>query len=312
MPADAVSPELLRRIQRGLAGTSRTMIEQFLRYSGVPAGTGDTKGEITKRVIRYVTEGRLRADAVARAVVEFREFSNKAIFLYSIDRGRLGNLEDRLPRYVETWSKARIAEDPVATVVSYSCIDGTLARVSFAEQHKKPHFDFEAGRISTVPVVKVVVLDVETDTGFVTLRYDPPEQLNPHRGSRLGYYSYFVERAQELTRSPLTPFDISKALLSIDGGKLVRTPYGRARTDDGQIDLAATADYRTMDIYPAILPKIATKQSGRYIWLEDASEEELLRDVPTDISAAASMVRFTKDVVAPEVAYVLGKIRAHS
>ncbi len=40
--------------------------------------------------------------------------------------------------------------------------------------------------------------------------------------------------------------------------------------------------------------------------------EQLMRDVPTDINAQTDMVRFTTDVVPPEVEYVLGQIRAYA
>jgi hypothetical protein len=310
MAKDSVDAAVLKRIERVLNGSSRTVVEYFLRYSKLPAGTGDTKSEIDKRVIRYLKEGKFEPEALARDIVGLREYSNKSVFLYSVPKAKLDNVVRRLPNKVKSWSETEIAFEPENPTVSYSIVEGELAHVSFAETHAKPRFNYEAGTIRRIPVTKVVVLDIELDTGFVTLRYDPPEQLGPHGADRFGYYKAYRDRAEEILKTPLHEFSIERAMAKLDGSDLVSVPHGKVLTDDGHIALTTGSDYRTMAVYGSILPEIAAREFGRYIWLENAAGGALLRDVPTELNSRIAMVRFTNDVVPAEVAYVLGQIRA--
>jgi hypothetical protein len=173
----------------------------------------------------------------------------------------------------------------------------------------------------------VIVLEVELKSGFITIRYDPPETLKPHK-SRIAYYQDYVTKASKLLGTPLEQFPLRDVLLALEESPLVRLPSGRVRTADGQVDLKSRQpdpDYRSMALYEDVQEEMTVKDSGRYIWLSDpaakklrgrrkqiSSVEELMRDVPTHIDARTSMVRYTTDVVPPEVAYVLGQIRTNA
>ena len=91
----------------------------------------------------------------------------------------------------------------------------------------------------------------------------------------------------------------------------MRLPSGTFLTADGRIDLA-DEDYRGMTVYEAVKQASVTKHSGRYFWRPEddlgheleAERKGLLREVHTEIQAYPAMVRFTADVVRPEVEYV--------
>jgi hypothetical protein len=92
---------------------------------------------------------------------------------------------------------------------------------------------------------------------------------------------------------------------------------GRGSTIDGRIDILASGpDVRAMPAFQAVRPSIAVRDSGRYVWLPGDSTQNgaprLLREVPTEIHAGTSMVRFTRDSLVQEVRYVLGQIQAHA
>lgn len=312
-------------LRAGLQRASRIIVVQYLRYRGLPAGTNDTKKQIIDRVLRYIKDAALTVDAVWQAVIDFEEHSNKSVFLLEADPEKLRTAADGdLPERVPDLLHARIRHAPAEPVVSYSYVDELELRISFSEVHSKPHYDYDAGTIDSVPLTKVIALTAELETGFVALRLDPPEVMNPHKGS-VRYHQFYVERAMQILGCTLSQFSIDTALLKIEQSDLVRLPYGRMGLDDGRVDLQTQDDYRHMDVYGGVWEEARIKQKGRYIWLKTEDPRRsgvqeqtlpvatgLLRDIPTDIYAGSSMVRFTKDVLPQEVEYVVGQIRAHA
>lgn len=305
---DQPSKAQLDHLKQGLSAASRVVVEQYLRYKKL-TGVGDSKTNIGKRLIEHVEKGRLSFTEAAKAVIDFQEFSNKTVCLYTMNPAKAASVKERLTKVVDSWEKATIVQRPGGPLVSYSIINGDVVHVSFAEPHQKPHADYQAREITTVEVTKVIVLEANLKTGAALIRFDPPELLVPHDGGRYAYFKFYEQRAGAILGGPLTSVDLTPALGALTGSKLFHTPYGQTRTDDGKLSIAAEIDYREMGVYPAIQPEIAVTVKGRYIWLcSQAPNGAILRDVPTEIDGPAGYVRFTKDVLSTEVEYVLGQV----
>jgi hypothetical protein len=302
----------------GLRLASGVQLKYFLRYHRLPAGMNDGRIDVIERVLGYVASGKLAGEAVDRAIVEFLEYRNKRVYLYKVDPAALERtLATSLTRRIGNWSEARIEAQPDAPRQNYAYVDPRHVRVTFSETHRHPAIRLADERVGWRRVGKVIVLDVNRSTGFVTMSYDPPGRIHPHGRRPLDYYAHYRTKAEELLGGPLSPFPLHRALVGLESGDLVRIQQGRGSTLDGRVDLVALGfDVRAMTVFQAVKPSIALRDSGRYVWLPGGQPgngaPHLLREVPTDIYATTSMVRFTRDSLVQEVRYVLEQIQAHA
>lgn len=302
----------------GLRLASGIQLKYFLRYHRLPAGMHDSRDHIIQRVLDYVARGKLTAETVDRAIVEFLEYRNKRVYLYRIDPAALSRLDTgTLTNRIGAWSEARIDVRPMSPRLNYAYVDPDRIRVTFSETHRHPTIRLSEERVGWRRVGKVIVLEVDRRSGFVALSYDPPGRIHPHGRRPLDYFDHHRGRAESLLGAPLSPFPIHQALSSLEAGDLVRLQQGRGSTLDGRVDIVALGlDVRAMTAFQAVKPTIAVRDSGRYVWLPGGEPgnggPHLLREIPTDIHAATSMVRFTRDSLVQEVRYVLGHIQGHA
>jgi hypothetical protein len=314
------SREPTRRPHRyaGLRRASGMQLKYFLRYHRLAAGMHDGRSQVIQRVLDYIESGKLPAEIVDRAIVEFLEYRNKRVYLYRAEPAMLANLDEtRFSRLIRRWSDAVIDPMPEAPKENYAYADPDHLRVTFSETHRHPAIRVADERMGWRRVGKIVVLDVDRRSGFVTLSYDPPGRLHPHGRRPLDYFSHYRGRAESLLGGSLAPFPLHQALIQLESGNLVRLQQGRGSTLDGRVDIVALGlDVRSMPAFQAVKPSIAVRDSGRYVWLPGGQAgngaPHLLRELPTDIYAATSMVRFTRDSLVQEVRYVLGQIQAHA
>jgi hypothetical protein len=301
-----------QRREAGLRVASAVQLKQYLRYQGLAAGMNDTKNQVIQRVLGYVSEGQLTEEDVDKALVEFLEYRNKRVHLYTVDPTRLRRLDhSRFTREIRSWAEANIVAAPASPRENYSFITPERVRVNFTETHRQPVVDLFAERVSWQNVGKVIVLEANRQTGFVSLSFDPPGRLHPHGHTALDYFNYYEGRAAALLGAQLQPFDLQKALRALEAGDLIRIPQRRGSGLDGSVEIvAAGADVRQMQAFQATEPLIAVRDNGRYVWV--ARPPDLLREVPTNIEARSSMIRFTKDSLLQEVQYVLAQVQAHS
>jgi hypothetical protein len=293
-------------------------LKYFLRYHRLAAGMHDGRAQVIQRVLDYVESGKLPAEIVDRAIVEFLEYRNKRVYLYRAEPAVLACLDEaRFSRRIGSWADAIIDPMPDAPRENYAHLDSGHIRVTFSETHRHPAIRLADERMGWRRVGKIVVLEADRESGFVTLSYDPPGRLHPHGRRPIDYFNYYRARAESLLGGPLAPFPLHQALSHLESGDLVRLQQGRGSTIDGRVDIVALGlDVRSMPAFQAVKPSIAVRDSGRYVWLPGGQAgngaPHLLRELPTDIYAATSMIRFTRDSLVQEVRYVLGHIQAHA
>jgi hypothetical protein len=313
---DSSSPHPSR--YAGLRLASGVQLKYFLRYHRLPAGMNDGRAKVIERVLGYVASGKLAGETVDRAIVEFLEYRNKRVYLFQADLATLERTRDStFSRRIESWAEARIEAQPDLPRQNYAYVDSRHIRITFSETHRHPAIRLAEERVGWRRVGKVIVLDVDRPSGFVTLSHDPPGRIHPHGRRPLDYFAHYRAKAEELLGGPLSPFPLHRALVELESGDLVRIQQGRGSTLDGRVDIVALGfDVRTMPVFQAVKPSIALRDSGRYVWLPGGQPgnggPHLLREIPTDIYATTSMVRFTRDSLVQEVRYVLEQIQAHA
>lgn len=302
----------------GLRRASGVQLKYFLRYHRLAAGMNDGRAQVIQRVLDYIETGKLTAETVDRAIVEFLEYRNKRVYLYKADPEALARLDgSTFTNRIGTWSEATIEAQPESPRQNYAYVDEGHIRITFSETHRHPAIRLAEERVGWRRVGKVIVLDVDRASGFVTLSYDPPGRIHPHGRRPLDYYAHYRTQCEGILGTPLTPFSLHQALFELEAGDLVRLQQGRGSTLDGRVDIVSLGiDVRSMTAFQAVKPSIAVRDSGRYVWLPAGAAgngaPHLLREIPTDIYASTSMVRFTRDSLVQEVRYVLGQIQAHA
>lgn len=318
-PRMKLSDAARARMRDGLKQATAVQVKLFLRYCGLPAGTNDTHEQVIDRVVGYVEEDKLAAEAVYQAVVEFPEFRNKHVYLYRAEN-TIKVDRDRFTRIISSWDQARIVAKPSEPRENYSFIDASRIRVCFSEVHRRPRMDLENDIVVWEEISRVVVLDADRASGSVSLAFDPHGSVTPRGAYHLSnYYGYYRARAEALLGTQMTPIPLHKALQSVEKSDLVRIRQGQSTTEGGSVRLTADVDdMRNMQAFKTVSPKLLRRESGRYIWLPDHSSNDgsdgiyLVREVHTDIDAPTGMVRFTKDSVSQEVSFVLRELLANA
>jgi hypothetical protein len=302
----------------GLRLASGIQLKYFLRYHRLPAGMNDGRVQVIQRVLDYIASGKLAGETVDRAIVEFLEYRNKRVYLLKADPAALErSAASAFSHRIGTWAEASIEAQPESPRQNYAYVDPRHIRITFSETHRHPAIRLAEERVGWRRVGKVIVLDADRQTGFVTLSYDSPGRIHPHGRRPLDYFAHYRDKAEALLGGPLAPFPVHQALVELESGNLVRLQQGRGSTLDGRVDIVALGlDVRAMTVFQAVKPSIAVRDSGRYVWLPGGPSgngaPHLLREIPTDIYAATSMVRFTRDSLVQEVRYVLDQIQAHA
>ncbi len=301
----------------GLRQASGVQLKYFLRYHRLAAGMNDGRSQVIQRVLDYVENGTLTGETVDRAIVEFLEYRNKRVYLFRADPAALGRLDgSAFSNRIADWSEARIDPQPETPRQNYAYVGEHHIRITFSETHRHPAIRLAEERVGWRRVGKVIVLDVDRRSGFVTLSFDPPGRIHSHGRRPLDYFQHYRTKSEGLLGTPLVPFPLHQALAELETGNLVRLQQGRGTTLDGRVDIVSLGlDVRAMTAFQAVKPTIAVRDSGRYVWLPGGPPDtgtRLLREIPTDIYATTSMVRFTRDSLVQEVRYVLGQIQAHA
>ena len=164
--------------QAGLRLARGVQLKYFLRYQNLAAGMSNSRSAVIRRILDYVDAGKLTGEAVDRAIVEFLEYRNKRAYLYTADPTRLSHLDlSRFTRGIKDWCDARIVPAPDAPRENYAYVDADALRVTFSETHRHPAVHLASERVGWRRVGKVIVLDADRRSGFVSLSLDAPGRI---------------------------------------------------------------------------------------------------------------------------------------
>ncbi len=159
----------------GLRRASGVQLKYFLRYHRLAAGMNDGRAQVIQRVLDYIETGKLTTETVDRAIVEFLEYRNKRVYLYTADPKALARVDGSVfANRIDTWSEATIEAQPESPRQNYAYVDEGHIRITFSETHRHPAIRLAEERVGWRRVGKVIVLDVDRASGFVTLSLKSP------------------------------------------------------------------------------------------------------------------------------------------
>ena len=312
---------LLTVLNTALQGGVGEMAKRFLHYRGLVRGAGDTLPELAQRIVNYVDDGSLTRADVNELLREFREASDKRVYLFRADKKALKKLDGgTYQRRISSMDDARVAHPSGSTVVSYSFITPERLRVSYAEPHRRFTFSPRSGQPAQwYSGIRIVVLDVDRTSGFVTVAMDSPWYEHPHGERAVDYFSHHLDVARATVGTPLLPVYLNDLLLRLEA-----EPRDRIKPADtrgltqagGKMRFSANGkDVRDDPEYRARMRDLALRDHGTFEWQKTSSElpddgsPALLADIKVTIDANSSMVRFTKHTLSREMEYVLTDIR---
>jgi hypothetical protein len=324
-------------------------LKHWLKVNGY-FHSADTNDDLLKLLTKLVNGNVLTRARLAEAIREIEENGAKRIFLRTLTNTSSVRSQKIFENHLKSIG-LRLDEAPTITkyepakpAVNYICWekkkekvqdwekDGGQGeekvteriRVKFSETHLKREVDFEGGTMTTEKITKFVVASVEPANGFVSIYFDYPEEVHPHKNQagqsrRDLYEQYYFERAIQIFNSDgLEKFDLTVASEQLVEAlpRIFRIPHETVRTggnsrqrytsvhdvrDDPARQGAANADGDNW-VYEDL--------SG--YWLPKVSRGELQRELFMQLIRSQCMIRFLADCLASEVAYAISRLRALS
>jgi hypothetical protein len=313
-------PAKYTKLHDGLDDVSGVVIKHSLMYKGLDVPAAASVPELRRLAIAYVEDGKLTDGDVQAMILDGREYSSKRAILFRTDPKALATWEPPEPAAVVAHrheGRLKISNGPER--LCYICRAGSRIRAVFTEQHLIQFVDFDAGQFERVPVQKVIVLEADTATGFVTVLLDAPGKRHPHGRTQTAYFSYWIDRAAAFFQVVLERFPLVTALGQLEKQKRIKIPYTLARTAHGKIALTGieTDDVRDLPEFANLQSKRIAHDQDEYTWLPQPAILPNpvgipLRDVKTDIDMGSGEIRFMQHALACEVEYVLGQLQTHA
>jgi len=309
--------------ERDLAEIGRfpgVLWKRYLKWLGLPSGVNDKVEDIPSRLVEYVQDGRLALADLRAAFIEFDEYSDKTVILFKADPSALAQLDvGQFQKLIASTADATIAKPLDNPQLNYTLFEPPLIRLSWIELHHG--WDLRGPVPVAVDQPKIVVLEADTTTGYVSLALDRPGRRHVHgTSSNADYFAFYTQLAADKLNTPLVPIPLYKALKSLEPmTDLVVIKQLRPKGMEGRMILTSDVpDVRQMAWYAMVKNDPALREQARYHWQESPDGAQspracaLFRDVPTEIVARTGMIKFTQHTLAHEMEYVLGHVRAHT
>jgi hypothetical protein len=316
-------------IEKGIRDKSIAAISSWLKAEGLPH-SANTRVQVVDRLAKLIGQDKLSEARFQEGLNSIEEASAKRIMLYEVGLEELPRLRDTtaFARHLEglnvsvSDSRRLAPTNPIRPTLVYVVHEPTQIRVKWAEGQIKTEVDLVTEQLIRTKTVKVVLLLVDTDTGFVELRFDKPELIHIHRDSKqiprsARYFSYYQERATEIVGTQLKPLELRGALRSLveTVPRIVRVETKDFRTGaNSRVRFVADTDVRDDEDWKAMYDEGGEQwayDAEAVYWLPEASDNLLNREVFTEIDARIGRLRVEADCHEGEIAYAVSRIREH-
>jgi len=310
---------LLATVRAALGGGSGTIAKHFLQYRGLARGATDSIDQLAERIVSYVDTGKLTAADIKTFVRELREYGDKRVYLFKGDPAKLKKVTgDKFPNLITDLEEATLKSGSNQHV-NYALVDSEQIRISYSETHRSHQIDLAASTINWVHVSRIVVIEANKKSGFVTVSLDAPGDQNPHGERSTDYFTYYLDRAKTDLACDLVSLDLYNALLKLEKNThkdIVRLANRWATTTDGlDVHMESNADMRDAQSFWDSQGTVALRKKEKLAWLASAKPQQgsqadgLIREIRTEIYASPGMIRFTANTLSQEVAYVIDQVR---
>jgi hypothetical protein len=310
------------QVKKILADASVASVRSWLRGKGKKIAQGKRE-RMLEHVAELIEKEAITFADLEEGVIGIEEAAGKLIFLfnYKEDRTAAQVIAGLTAMGIPVTKERSLAKsEPAKSTAAYATVTGDIVRVKWSETHKKLKLDLDEDKIAYEKVSKVIVLTANLKSKQVELRYDRPENIQPHGGMgfKQTYFDYYVTLAAKILGAQLQKSDLQKSLKQLveNSPSLVRLHRG-GHTNQRNNFFSGTAkkgaDIRDDEEYKAMHAKGGAAwayEDQSFYWRPDQSNGALSREFYSHVDTIDSFVRVDADCWDAEVDYAIQKIRS--
>lgn len=309
--------EAHRGLYERLQTVPGVQLRYYLEYRDLPAGHNDTIQESAERFISLIEREELSVADVERALTEFREWGTKHVHLLAFDVDEVPPTVSSLPNRVIDLHDGRY-KPSVSSQVAYSYLapDKSSLRILWTETQQKIQQNVAEMKLEYEPVPIAVVLDADLTSGVAYLSLDSHGSISSHGTSRQ-YEDFYLQEARKYLGPSLSERTLNRAIERLEKSDRVRVEGQAVR--DGKVRtnmvVEADVDLRQQGVFLSRQASFNARLTARYRWLPEASLNSkgvpmLRREITTEVLGNAGVIRFAKQTLPEEAAYVIEQVRA--
>jgi hypothetical protein len=313
------------QVEKLLADASIASVRSWLKSKGKKS-TATSRRKLTDLVATLVEKTDLTFAEVEEGIIGIEEAGGKRIFLFEIQ----GNVttekvkkELAQMRLVVSTKRERAVPKAKPSLV-YVNLVGDILRVKWTEIHKKLKIIVDADdKVSSrfESVAKIIVLVADLASKQAQIRFDRPEDYQPHRGKtkferKTAYFADYVAESQSILTGTLVKSELQNALkrlMSADPSPVRIQTDGHTNQQNNNYRISA----RNGDIRDDEEWRVMYEKGGKtwahdqhaFYWRPDQSGGSLSREVFSHVDSLSGAIRVEADCLDAEVDYAVGKIR---
>lgn len=305
-------------------------VRNWLKNTGLPHYAKDND-EFMDRLKLWIKNGEISIDDLKNAALEIEENCGKKIYLFNLTGLENFKKKDNYEKYlseknIELSGNPNISiwNSPKGVLHYIYMEEGTnpFIKMKFWEIHEDIEIDYETATISSTKKPRFIVALVDLNTGFTQIRFDKPGNRHPHkdnkgRSSETKYINDYIEKIADYTGcSSYSSIDLRPVLRKLTNMDPVIFKINREETTVSNnakqtYALAPCFDVRHLTERNAaantnINNWIPEDISG--YWLAALSGGKLTKDFFMRISGRFNMISFSRNCLAKELDYAIGKI----
>lgn len=205
------------QVKKILADVSVASVRSWLRGKGKKIAHG-TRERMIEQVAELLEKEAITFADLEDSIIGIEEAAAKLIFLFSYkeDRTAAEVTAELSAMGIPVANQRSVAKSaPAKSTAAYAIVNGDIVRVKWSETHKKVKMDLDQDKIVYEKVSKVIVLTANLKSKQVELRYDRPENIQPHSGGagfKQTYFDHYVTLAGKILGAQLQKSDLQKSL----------------------------------------------------------------------------------------------------
>jgi hypothetical protein len=312
------------QVEKLLAGASIASVRSFLK-SRKKKSSATSRRILTDLVAKLIEETHLTFAEVEEGIIGIEEAGGKRIFLFDIQGGvTLEKLKERFSEIGFVISPGRERAAPkVRPSVVYVNLVGKILRVKWTEIHKRLKITVDGDTVKSrlEPVAKIVVLVADLASKQAQIRFDRPEDFQPHHGrtkseGKAAYFAYYIAESEKILNCRLVKSELQNALkrlMSSDPSPVRIQTDGHTNQRNNNYRISArNGDIRDDEEWQAMYEKGGktwAHDQHAFYWRPDQSNGSLSREVYSHVDSLTGAIRVEADCLDAEVEYAVRKIR---
>jgi hypothetical protein len=320
--AQDFSAATLATVSQLIRNVSVASVKSWLKTAGLMS-SANTRVQLEKRVAALIDSGELSLDRFREVVIGIEESGGKTVHLFEVE-GEVSatHIKAALKNAgITLASKRDFAARSAKTTLVYAMMAGDALRMKWSEEHERPQMDLDTLDVRLIPVKKVVVFHLHTDTGRAEIHYDGPESRHPHGPARghsspQTYFDYYRNSVEQLlgikfVRSELRGvlkqlIEETPAVAEVKIQDHTNAQGNRIRVTAQRNDVRQDQDWQAMHSQNG---EGWAYDSHSFYWIPNASNGRLKRSLFSALDADEGFIRVKADCSEEELTYATQQVR---